>query len=336
MGTTVRERLERDEDIRLSSHAVRAAHTRGRVRPVIPCDLRTEFQRDRDRVIHCKSFRRLKYKTQCFLPDVGDHVRTRLTHTLEVSQIARTIARVLCLNEDLTEAIALAHDLGHTCFGHMGERTLDLLSRDEGGFRHNEQSLRVIETLENDGSGLNLTWEVRDGVLNHCSDGNPSTLEGQIVSLADRIAYINHDIDDAIRAGVLIESDIPKYLTDMLGDSHGRRIDSMIRDIASFSEEKPYVRMSMGMFDAMNEIRAFLFERVYRREDAYREEEKAKRIIEALYRYYLDNPHNLSVIKDGLETGIHTAIKDHIAGMTDRYAVREFRNIFLPKPYLME
>lgn len=325
----IRARLEAEERQRLSTHAIQSAQSKGRERPMEPCDLRTEFQRDRDRLLHCRSFRRLKYKTQCFLPDVGDHVRTRLTHTLEVSQVARTIARALRLNEDLAEAIALGHDLGHTCFGHMGERTLDRLSQAFGGFRHNEQSLRVVTRLERDGKGLNLCWETRDGILNHRSDGKPATLEGQAVSLADRIAYISHDIDDAIYYGVLSEREIPGEIREALGENHGKRIDAMVRDIILHSEGKDAVAMSPSMFQAMNATRAFLFEKVYLREEAKREEEKADRLIEALYRHYLEHPESLNRMDSSAD--LPTAINDQIAGMTDRFAIQEFRRLYIPQ-----
>ena len=228
-----------------------------------PCPIRTDYIRDRDRIIHCKSFRRLKHKTQVFLSPVGDHYRTRLTHTLEVSQIARTIARGLRLNEDLTEAIALGHDLGHTPFGHAGEEVLNNLMKDEGGFAHNEQSIRVVEKLENDGRGLNLTYEVRDGILNHRRSGTPCTLEGYAVSLADRIAYINHDIDDAIRAGVLSPKDIPESCNKILGDTHGERINTMILDILEQSFGKPEISMSEPVKEQFHILRSFMFDKVY-------------------------------------------------------------------------
>lgn len=328
---TIRKRLEQEEIQRLSPHAVCACQTQGREKPIVPCDLRTDFQRDRDRIIHCKSFRRLKYKTQCFLPDEGDHVRTRLTHTLEVSQIARTIARALRLNEDLTEAIALGHDLGHTCFGHMGERALNRLS--PKGFAHNEQSLRIVERLENDGEGLNLCWEVRDGIFNHRSDGTPHTLEGQVVSIADRIAYINHDTDDAIRAGVLQEEDIPQSLAKLLGETHGVRINTMTHDVVAYSLDKPYVKMSPEIFAGMNQLRSFMFDRVYKRGEALAQEERTDHIITLLYKHYIDNPQE--VPKTSPEDK-ERCILDHIAGMTDRFALRTYRNVFLPKTYWNE
>ena len=291
---TVRERLEQEERTRLSPYAKCTADTAGRASPISPDDLRTDFQRDRDRIIHCKSFRRLKYKTQVFLSPVGDHYRTRLTHTLEVAQVARTLARCLRLNEDLTEAIALGHDLGHTPFGHMGERILNRLS--PGGFSHEMQSLRVVEVLENDGAGLNLTEAVRDGIAQHPSHGHPATREGEVVSLSDRIAYINHDIDDAVRAGVLRLEEIPKALLDRLGHTHGDRIDTMIGDVVQ------------------------------------REEDKAERMLESLFDYYLKHPEQMppEYLRDA-ESGVEQAVCDYIAGMTDNYAVHKFADIFIPK-----
>ena len=258
---TIRERQEREEEARLSPYAALSSRSVGRAHPISGCDLRTCYQRDRDRIIHCKSFRRLKYKTQVFLTPMGDHYRTRLTHTLEVSQVARTLARSLRLNEDLTEASALGHDLGHTPFGHIGESTLNRLL--PGGFRHNEQSLRVAERLENDGQGLNLCRETLDGILNHSGQHEPKTLEGWCVRRADRIAYINHDIDDAIRGGILKPFELPRRCLSVLGETHGERIDTMIRDIVTTSADQPFVRMSAEVQQASDELRAFLFEYVY-------------------------------------------------------------------------
>ena len=258
---TIRERQERDEEARLSPYAALSSRSAGRAHPISTCDLRTCYQRDRDRIIHCKSFRRLKYKTQVFLTPMGDHYRTRLTHTLEVSQVARTLARSLRLNEDLTEAAALGHDLGHTPFGHIGESTLNRLL--PGGFRHNEQSLRVAERLENDGQGLNLCRETLDGILNHSGQNEPKTLEGWCVRRADRIAYINHDIDDAIRGGILKPFELPRRCLSVLGETHGERIDTMIRDIVTTSLDQPFVKMSEEVRQASEELRAFLFEYVY-------------------------------------------------------------------------
>ena len=272
---TVRERTEKREKSTLSIYAAYSAQTRGRERPVEPCPVRTEYQRDRDRIIHSKSFRRLKGKTQVFMAPQGDHYRTRLTHTLEVSQVARSLARGLSLNEDLAEAIALGHDLGHTPFGHIGEKALNGLVR--GGFSHNEQSRRVVEVLEEDGRGLNLTWEVRDGIAHHSGRTLPATLEGRCVHLADRIAYINHDIDDAIRAGILRVQDLPARCVRELGASSGARINTMILAVIEHSEGKNEVAMRPDIWEVSMLLRAFLFERVYTREWAAGEERKADR-----------------------------------------------------------
>lgn len=326
---TIRERQEALERETLSPFAAKSAESRGRARPIPACDLRTEFQRDRDRILHAASFRRLKHKTQMFLAPENDHYRTRLTHTLEVAQIARTLARCLRLNEDLTEAIALGHDLGHTPFGHMGERTLDRLL--ESGFKHREQSLRVVERLERGGEGLNLTWETRDGILHHSGATPPATLEGQCVSRADRIAYINHDIEDAVRAGVLREGDVPR----VLGASHGERIDRMIHDIVRESGDGQGVRMSAEVREAAETLRDFLFERVYRSPWALAEESRANRLIEALFRHTLAYPETmpkeyaLRADTDGLER----SCADYIAGMTDHYAARVFERIYLPSAF---
>jgi len=324
------EQLERDT---LSPYAALASDSRGRVRYVEPCSIRTDFIRDRDRIIHCKSFRRLKHKTQVFLAPQGDHYRTRLTHTLEVSQIARTIARALRLNEDLTEAIAMGHDLGHTPFGHSGEDVLNSLLH--GGFEHNEQSLRVVEKLENRGAGLNLTFEVRDGILHHKKSGTPATLEGRIVSFADRIAYINHDIDDSIRAGILKEEDLPKDCVIILGNSHGVRIDTMIRDIVEQSSQKPEICMSAAVLEQFDALRNFMFERVYKNSAAKKEENKAKRVIEELFRYYLRHvdelPEEFLVHMEA--DGKERVTADYIACMTDTYAVRDYERLFVPKSW---
>lgn len=328
-----REYIEQLEQKTLSPHATLAVNSKGREIPIEPCPLRTVFIRDRDRILHCKSFRRMKHKTQVFLSPQGDHYRTRLTHTLEVTQIARTIARALRLNEDLTEAIALGHDLGHTPFGHSGEDVLNGLV--PGGFEHNVQSLRVVEKLENGGAGLNLTYEVRDGILNHKKNGHPATLEGAAVSFADRIAYINHDIDDAIRAGILSESELPAAAVRAFGNSHGKRINSMILNIVEQSSEKPYVRMSEEMLTEFDALRTFMFEHVYRNPVAKREEGKAKHMLEELYRYYLDRLEELPqefllhVDADGRER----VVGDYIACMTDTYAVREYERLFVPKSW---
>lgn len=329
-----RQYFERLEAETLSPYATLSKNTRGREIPIEPCQIRTEFIRDRDRILHSKSFRRLKHKTQVFLSPQGDHYRTRLTHTLEVSQIARTISRALRLNEDLTEAISMGHDLGHTPFGHSGEDVLDELL--PGGFEHNEQSLRVVEKLENDGEGLNLTFEVRDGILHHKKTGTPATLEGVVVSLADRIAYINHDIDDAIRAGVLKESDLPAECVRVLGNSHGKRINTMILDVVEQSAGKPAVTMSARMYEQFDALRDFMFENVYKNPKAKSEEEKAKRVIHELFEYYLSHTEQLTneyakyLVIDGKER----AVADYIAGMTDNYAVSEYMRIFVPKAWM--
>ena len=333
---TVREETEQAEAMFLSPYAVRSAQTQGRERPMAPCSLRTAFQRDRDRILHCKSFRRLKFKTQVFISPEGDHYRTRLTHTLEVAQVARTIARSLRLNEDLTEAIALGHDLGHTPFGHIGERTLNELSAD--GFRHNEQSLRVVERLENGGKGLNLTKEVRDGIVHHSGNLRPMTLEGCCVARADRIAYINHDIDDALRAGVLREYELPADCLKVLGGTHGERIDTMISDIVAESRGCPELRMSPAVQGAMDALRAFLFEKVYR--DSWRkaEESKCDHVIRGLFSYYLRNPGEmpLEYVEISYQEGTERAVIDFISGMTDRYAVHCYTDLFLPEAFSRE
>lgn len=331
---TPREYYERIQAQTLSPYAMLAQNSRGREFPIDPCQIRTVFIRDRDRILHSKSFRRLKHKTQVFLSPQGDHYRTRLTHTLEVSQIARTISRALRLNEDLTEAIAMGHDLGHTPFGHSGEDVLSALL--PGGFEHNVQSLRVVEKLENDGKGLNLTYEVRDGILNHKKSGNPATLEGRVVSLADRIAYINHDIDDAIRAGVLMESDLPESCVRVLGDSHGKRINAMILDVVEQSTDKPAVKMSERVYEQFDALRDFMFENVYKNPKAKSEETKAKHVIEELFAYYLKHIDLLpgEYAKYIEQDGKERAVADYIAGMTDNYAVSEYVRIFVPKSWM--
>lgn len=322
-----REISEKNEIERLSPYAAKAVQSKGRERPITPCPLRTDFQRDRDRIIHCKSFRRLKHKTQVFLSPEGDHYRTRLTHTLEVSQIARTIARCLKLNEDLTEAIALGHDLGHTPFGHAGERVLQQLT---GHFEHSEQSLRVVELLEN-GTGLNLTYEVRDGILNHRKSGKPQTLEGMVVNLSDRIAYINHDIDDALRAGII--SGIPKECADGLGQTHGERINTMITDVVRSSAGRPQVAMSESTAALTETLRQFMFEKVYLGSVAKTEEIKAEHMLEMLFDLFTKQPHMMGDDAERrIETfGLKVTVTDYIAGMTDRYAVALFRDIYIPK-----
>ncbi len=330
---TIRERTEKNEELFLSPLASLASRSLGRDHPDTVCDIRTVYQRDRDRVIHCKSFRRLKFKTQVFLSPEGDHYRTRLTHTLEVSQVARTLARSLRLNEDLTEAIALAHDLGHTPFGHIGERTLDDLL--PGGFRHNEQGVRVVEVLENDGRGLNLTREVRDGIAHHSGSGFPMTPEGECVRRADRIAYLNHDLDDALRAGILRPFEVPADVLKVLGKTHRDRINTMITDIINNSEDQPHLLMSPLVEGAMNALREFMFERVYR--DSWRaaEEKRCDYILRALFTWFCEHPAELPeeylmvTYRDGLERGV----ADFLSGMTDRYAIRTFTELFVPSSF---
>ncbi len=297
------------------------------------CSLRTPFQRDRDRIVHCKSFRRLKHKTQVFLSPEGDHYRVRLTHTLEVSQIARTVARALRLNEDLTEAIALGHDLGHTPFGHLGEQALSpFLGRP---FKHNEQSLRIVDHLENDGQGLNLCWEVRDGIVNHTwSMPPPSTLEAQIVRFADRIAYVNHDVDDAIRAGILDTAELPREATGVLGSEHRDRVNTLVTDLVSTSEDSAEIRLSDDVFRALDLMRDFMFESVYLRAEAHTEQDKAIALVRALFSHYLEHPDEVPPEYHRAPGDTPTRIADYIAGMTDRYALRTYEEIFLPQGWL--
>jgi dGTPase len=328
---TIREKIERNERAILSEFAALSSETRGRNFDEPKCDLRTDFQRDRDRVIHCASFRRLKHKTQVFLAPEGDHYRTRLTHTLEVSQVARTIARSLFLNEDLTEAISLAHDLGHTPFGHAGERALnEMLS---GGFRHFEQSVRVVNKLEKGGRGLNLTKEVQNGILCHTRGERAFTLEGRIVEMADKIAYMNHDIDDAIKAGVLKETDIPKELRDILGDRRSARINNMVKAVVSESYDD--IKMAEPYFSAYLELQKFLFASVYTNPVAKGEEVKAESLVKSLFTYYRENPEKLpdQYHKTVEEEGAYRAAADYIAGMTDHYAIAVYQSLFVPKAW---
>lgn len=331
----IREEQEKREHLIFSPYASFSDESRGRDRDEEPCPMRTIYQRDRDRIIHCKAFRRLKHKTQVFLAPEGDHYRTRLTHTLEVAQIARSIARALNLNEDLTEAIALGHDLGHTPFGHAGERTLNSLC--PMGFAHYRQSIRVVEFLEKDGQGLNLTWEVRDGILNHRTSGNPSTLEGKALRLSDKIAYINHDIDDGIRAGILKESDIPSEYTDVLGNSTKERLNTMISDIIMNSIGKNDLVMSEPVRKAMTELRKFMFESLYLNPTAKSEEAKADKLITELYRYYVANTDKLPDTYKRFITEFderpEQVVCDYIAGMSDQYSISKFQEIFVPKAW---
>ena len=330
---TVREKLEAREAQFLAPQAARATASRGRERPISPCPMRTCFQRDRDRIIHSKAFRRLSNKTQVFISPEGDHYRARLTHTLEVAQIARTVARALNLNEDLTEAIALGHDLGHTPFGHAGEAALDSVC--EEGFRHNEQSLRVVERLEGDGRGLNLTWEVRDGIVCHTGPRRASTLEGQIIHYADRIAYINHDIDDACRAGLIHQDDIPAALLDRLGHSHGARIDTMVSNMIGYGERTGEIGMDEDVRQAMLELRRFNFEHIYQGTAAQSEEERAKDMIRALYGYFITRPGELPDDYRALMDRDSRArvVCDYIACMTDRYSISTYKKLFIPKSW---
>lgn len=329
---TIREMLEERERQTLSKYAVLSANTRGRDFPLEKCSLRTEFQRDRDKIIHSKAFRRLKHKTQVFIAPRGDHYRTRLTHTLEVSQIARTIARSLCLNEDLTEAMSLGHDLGHTPFGHKGEEALNALCSE--GFTHYQQSLRVVEVLEG-GSGLNLTWEVRDGIANHTGKCLPSTLEGKILKYADKFAYINHDIDDSIRGGIIRKEDLPKNATSVLGHEHGVRINTLIYDIINCSLEKNDICMSPEVENAMYELREFLFEYVYNSEEKRIEELKGINLITALFEYFSKNldklPEEYKKFLDNYSS--EKVICDYIAGMSDPYAVSLYKSLFVPRSW---
>ncbi len=325
----VRKRIEAAERLILCENAAFADSSKGRANPEQECDLRTCFQRDRDRVIHSKAFRRLKHKTQVFLSPEGDHYRTRLTHTLEVSQIARTIARALALNEDLTEAIALAHDLGHTPFGHAGERALNDCA--EFGFRHYEQSVRVVDRIEKDGKGLNLTDEVLNGIVRHTTGEQAYTLEGRIVRMADRIAYINHDIDDAVRAGILSEEDIPLDIRQKLGFSKSERIDTLVNSVIRASGDD--ILMESDYFEKYDKLHKFLFDSVYTNPIAKCEEYKVGDMIRWLFSYYVRNsnklPSEYNEIRE--KEGVERAAVDHIAGMTDRYATLTFTNLFIPR-----
>ncbi|MDO4942516.1 MAG: deoxyguanosinetriphosphate triphosphohydrolase [Lachnospiraceae bacterium] len=328
----IREKQEQKEQQDYSVYAALSMNTKGRMRAEEECDIRTCYQRDRDRILHCKSFRRLKDKTQVFMSPKGDHYRTRLTHTLEVSQTARTIARALDLNETLTEAIALGHDLGHTPFGHAGEYALNRLC--STGFKHYEQSIRVVDYLEKDGRGLNLTYEVKDGILNHSTINMPETMEGKIVRLSDKIAYINHDIDDAIRGKILTENDLPKEETNILGHTVRERINTMIRGIIRASEDKDDIIMEPEIMYAMQNLRKFMFQNVYRNSACKQEDQKVFYIISGLYEYYMQHIESLPefCLKNiDRGTSAETAVCDYIAGMTDHYAVEKFREHYEPK-----
>ena len=341
----IRQQLEQREHEILAPQAAKSGDTKGRLRPEDEDPIRPAFQRDRDRIIHCKAFRRLKHKTQVFFAPTGDHYRTRLTHTLEVSQIARTIAKVLRLNEELTEAIALGHDLGHTPFGHAGERILDKLI--PGGFNHYEQSLRIVDVLEHEGQGLNLTWEVRDGIARHSKgkSGMPvgadaahraSTIEGQVARVADIIAYVNHDIDDSVRAGLLREEDLPKERVTILGRSSSERIGRMVTDVVhqTLDGGMTEIRMSGPILEATVGLRAFLFESVYENEVATAEFRKAGGILGGLWEKLKERPEHFLDAKTVEHEGLDVAAKDFLAGMTDRYAVNLYEQLFIPKPWV--
>ncbi len=345
--STIREQIEQLEYQILAPYATKSAESRGRPRPEPPDPVRTAFQRDRDRVIHSKAFRRLKHKTQVFLDPEEDHYRTRLTHTLEVAQIARTISRALRLNEDLTEAIALAHDLGHPPFGHTGEEALEQILKEylpDACFRHYEQSLRVVDCIEKEGQGLNLTYEVREGIVGHSKGradltaeeaGKVANLESAVVRISDRIAYLNHDLDDGIRAGLLTPHDLPRDLLGFLGETHSGRIARMVMDVVETSYGKPTVQMSAPMLEAMNRMKEFLFERLYHHPKVVRERDKMASILKGLFHYYLDNPSELPpLFRPQEETPLPTRLQlvcDYIAGMTDRYAIQKYTQIFLPR-----
>lgn len=358
IGKSIKKQLEEREEHILSRHAALNKNSKGRLHPEedFAGDLRLPFQRDRDRITHSKTFRRLKHKTQVFLAPTGDHYRTRLTHVLEVSQIARTIAAALCLNEALTEAIALAHDLGHTPFGHAGEATLNELH--PSGFRHYVHSLRVVDFIENDGKGLNLTFEVRNGIVRHSKGRNDIlpkesselaiTLEGQVVRLADIIAYVNHDMDDALRAGILKDADLPVHLSRVLGDRHSQRISAMVRDliVETLAADDGHLHISERMLEAITNLRTFLYDNVYRYPKVHSEFEKAQRIIRELYEYCLENGlvkrhgNSWSIVEDSAkwssEKAAHRQVCDFIAGMTDRYALELYNHLFMPKPWTVQ
>lgn len=334
VSMNIRENLEQLEKEYLSPYAAHSVDSKGRQRLEEQCDIRPVYQRDRDRILHSKSFRRLKDKTQVFLTPEGDHYRTRLTHTLEVSQNARTIAKALRMNEDLVEAIALGHDLGHTPFGHAGERALNAVS--PYGFCHSEQSVRTVELLEKGGQGLNLTFEVRDGIRNHQTKGMPATLEGKIVRFSDKIAYIHHDMDDAIRAGILKEEDVPAEITKIIGCTTGERLDHFIHDIVSTSYEKGDIVMSEPVAEAMQKLRQFMFERVYQNKEAKSEEGKAEMLIQTLYSYYR---HHLELLSKDMISLIQKGepeekvVCDYIGAMTDRFAIAKYEEIYIPKSW---
>lgn len=336
----IRERYEALEHEVLAPEASFSSKTKGRLVKEEADPVRTEFQRDRDRIIHSKAFRRLSHKTQVFIAPEKDHYRTRLTHALEVAQISRTVARALRLNEDLTEAIALGHDLGHTPFGHIGEDALTYCLKEIGAekkvFRHNEQSLRVVDKVERKGRGLNLTFEVRDGILKHTGEEVPQTLEGQIVRICDRIAYVNHDIDDALRAGVIKNEDLPREPLEVLGKTHGERINTLVVDMIEASSDLKAIRLSSGVEKALNDLRSWLFDAVYLNKDAKSEDEKAKTMLIKLFFYYYENPDRLpEAFRPEDESDLPYYVCDYIAGMTDRFALNKFEELFVPKRWMV-
>ena len=335
---TIREQLEQREKEILSPYAALSANSKGRARPEDPCDIRPVYQRDRDRILYSKAFRRMKHKTQVFLDPVGDHYRTRMTHALEVAQTARTIGKALRLNEDLIEAIALGHDLGHPPYGHAGERALNEVC--SIGFRHNEQSLRIVDLLENEGRGLNLTWEVRDGIVNHKTEGSPATMEGQTVRIADKIAYLHHDIDDAIRACIISEEDIPRVHKEVLGDSTKKRLDTLVHDVIETSEGMPSIRMSPERYEAMMGLRQFMFDYVYTNPMAKGEERKARVMLQSLFAYYMDHPEEMPPDYVHRAAGgtaeRERSVCDYISGMTDQYAIEKFQEQYIPKSWSVE
>lgn len=330
---TIREMIEQREVRELSDNATCSINSKGRQKEITPCPIRTCYQRDRDRIIHSKAFRRLSNKTQVFISPEGDHFRARLTHTLEVAQISRTIARGLKLNEDLTEAIALGHDLGHTPFGHAGEEALNDICSE--GFKHNRQSLRVVEHLERNGQGLNLTYEVRDGIVNHTGSAQASTLEGQIVHYCDRIAYINHDIDDACISGIISEHDLPEDLVEILGNTHGSRIDTMVMNMIDFGQRTGEIGMDSDIKEAMLELRKFNFANIYTIPQVFIEEERAQEMLKQLYKYYYDSPEKLPFEYKNLMDKDSKArvVCDYIACMTDRYSISKYKEVFIPKSW---
>ena len=326
----LRETFYKRERETLSKYAFLTENTRGREKPCEPCSIRTEFQRDRDRIVHSKSFRRLMHKTQVFLLPTEEHYRTRLSHTLEVTQIARIIARALLLNEDLCEAAALGHDIGHTPFGHAGEFVMQKCFSPD--FTHYKQSLRVVDKLEKNGEGLNLTWEVRDGIVNHTGDSTASTLEGIIVKFADRIAYINHDLDDACRAGIVDREDVPRRLRELLGETHSQRINTMVNSVVDASSGKPEISMTPEIAAATNKLRDFLFDNVYHNPVAKGEESKAMELLEHLFGYFVKHPDKMPELyyRNIEEEGVERCVCDYVSGMTDRYAIDIFKEIYVP------